>query len=114
MSEQEERVPTADRALFALSGLVAVAVGLGVAELSTSLNRAWRSPVEVVAEFVIDRAPQSITHFGIELFGRNDKKALVIGILVTLTILGLVVGALSRRRPVVGDIAFGVFAVIGA
>ena len=57
MSEQEERVPKGDRALFALSGVVAAAVGLGVAELSTSLNRAWRSPVEVVAEVVIDRAP---------------------------------------------------------
>ncbi|MET1039655.1 MAG: molybdopterin-dependent oxidoreductase [Acidimicrobiales bacterium] len=114
MSEQKERVPKGDRALFALSGLVAAAVGLAVAELSTSVNRAWRSPVEVVAEVVIDRAPQSITHFGIELFGRNDKKALVIGILVTLTIVGLVVGALSRRRPVVGDIAFGAFAVVGA
>jgi len=102
------------RALFAASGLVAAGVGLGLAELSTSVNRAWRSPVEVVAEVVIDQAPSSITKFGIEVFGKNDKLALVIGILVTLTIVGVVVGLLSRRRPIVGDVAFGLFAVAGA
>jgi len=107
--------PTGEhRLLFAVSGLVAAGVGLGVAELATSLNRAWRSPVEVVAEVVIDKAPSSITKFGIEVFGKNDKLALVVGILVALTVIGLVVGLASRRRPIVGDIAFGLFAVVGA
>ncbi len=110
----DERPTREHRLLFALSGLVAAGVGLGIAELSTSLNRAWRSPVEVVAEVVIDKAPSSVTKFGIELFGQNDKLALVIGILVALTIIGLVVGLASRRRPIVGDIAFGLFAVVGA
>ena len=111
----DEETPTSGHgALFALSGLVAAGVGLGIAELSTSLNRAWRSPVEVVAEVVIDKAPSSVTKFGIELFGTNDKLALVIGILVTLTIIGLVIGLASRRRPIVGDVAFALFAVVGA
>ena len=111
----DEETPTnGHRVLFAASGLVAAGVGLGVAELSTSLNRAWRSPVEVVAEVVIDKAPSSVTKFGIELFGTNDKLALVIGILVTLTIIGLVIGLASRRRPIVGDVAFALFAVVGA
>ena len=114
MSDAERPKGEQHRVLFAASGLVAAAVGLGLAELSTSLNRAWRSPVEVVAEVVIDKAPSTITKFGIEVFGTNDKLALVIGILVTLTIIGLVVGLASRRRPIVGDIAFGLFAVVGA
>ena len=67
-----------------------------------------------MAEVVIDKAPSSVTKFGIELFGQNDKLALVIGILVALTIIGLVVGLASRRRPIVGDIAFGLFAMVGA
>lgn len=98
----------------AASGLLAAATGLGAAELTTGITRTWRSPVEVVAEVVIDKAPSSVTKFGIELFGRNDKLALVIGVLVTLTLISLVVGVVSCRRPVVGVVAFAGFAFIGA
>jgi DMSO/TMAO reductase YedYZ molybdopterin-dependent catalytic subunit len=102
------------RVLHALSGLTAAAVGLGLAELVSGANRTWRSPVEVVAEVVIDEAPPSMTKFGIALFGQNDKLALVIGILATLTVVGLVVGAVSRKRPAVGDVAFAAFGAVGA
>ena len=98
----------------AASGLLAAAAGLGAAELTTGVTRSWRSPVEVVAEVVIDKAPSSVTEFGIELFGRNDKPALVIGVLVTLTLISLVVGLVSCRRPVVGVVALAGFALVGA
>ena len=98
----------------AASGLLAAAVGLGAAELTTGITRSWRSPVEVVAEVVIDKSPSSVTKFGIELFGRNDKLALVIGVLVTLTLISLVVGLVSCRRPGVGVVAFAGFALVGA
>lgn len=87
---------------------------LGVAELVAGLVRRWKSPVEAVAEFVIDESPSSVTKFGIRVFGTNDKLALVIGVLVVLTIIGLVVGVLSRRRPVVGYVAFAGFGLVGA
>ncbi len=98
----------------AASGFLAAAAGLGAAELTTGVTRSWRSPVEVVAEVVIDKAPSSVTKFGIELFGRNDKLALVIGVLVALTLISLVVGLVSCRRPVAGPVAFAGFALIGA
>ncbi len=98
----------------AASGFLAAAAGLGAAELTTGVARSWRSPVEVVAEVVIARAPSSVTKFGIEQFGRNDKLALVVGILATLALLSLVVGVASCRRPIAGPVAFSVFALIGA
>jgi DMSO/TMAO reductase YedYZ molybdopterin-dependent catalytic subunit len=98
----------------AASGLLAAVAGLGAAELTTGVTRSWRSPVEVVAEVVIDKAPSSVTKFGIELFGRNDKLALVIGVLVTLSLISLVVGVVSCRRPMVGVVAFAGFALVGA
>lgn len=107
-------LPWRVRALDALSGVVAAGVALGAAELVAGLTRSFASPVEAVAELVIDEAPPSMTKFGIELFGGNDKLALVVGILLILTVVGLVVGVLARRRPWIGHAAFGLFGLIGA
>ncbi|HMQ24604.1 MAG TPA: molybdopterin-dependent oxidoreductase, partial [Acidimicrobiales bacterium] len=98
----------------ATAGLVAATAGLAAAELTTGLTRTWRSPVEVVAEVVIDKAPPSVTRFGIEVFGKNDKLALVVGILAVLAVVGLIVGLVAARRPVAGPVAFGAFALVGA
>lgn len=113
MTPPDER-PERHRLRSAVSGLVAAAVGLAAAELVSGIARAWRSPVEVVAEVVIDKAPQRVTKLGIEWFGRNDKLALVIGTLAVLALVSLVVGLLAERRPMVGPIAFGAFALLGA
>ena len=98
----------------AASGVLAAAAGLGAAELATGVTRTWRSPVEVVAEVVIDKAPSSVTKFGIEVFGKNDKLALVVGTLLALTVISVVVGLVSCRRPAVGVVAFAGFALVGA
>ncbi|MBL8777568.1 MAG: molybdopterin-dependent oxidoreductase [Acidimicrobiales bacterium] len=113
--DDHDAAPAGHRRLrCAASGLLAAAVGLGAAELTTGLVRSWRSPVEVVAEVVIDKAPSSVTRFGIEVFGKNDKLALIIGILAALTVISLVVGLLSCRRPFAGVVAFAGFALVGA
>ena len=111
----EHHHPTSSgRLRAATAGLLAAAVGLAAAELTTAITRAWRSPVESVAEVVIDRAPRPVTKFAIEQFGSNDKLALVVGILATLAVVGVVVGLASRRRAVAGPVAFAAFALIGA
>lgn len=102
------------RVLDAVTGLIAAAAALGAAELAAGLVRRWKSPVEAVAEYVIDEAPRSVTKFGIRVFGGNDKLALVVGVLVTLAIIAIVVGLLSRRRPAVGYVAFAGFGLVGA
>ena len=107
-------VHTTARLPAAASGLVAAALGLGAGELVAGFARSLRSPVEAVANSVIDRSPQSVTKFGIETFGSNDKLALVVSILLILALAAPLVGVLSRRRPVVGDVAFGGVALVGA
>lgn len=101
------------RARAAVSGLIAAGVALGAGELVSGLVQTWASPVRAVAEVVIDRSPSSVTRFGIETFGTNDKLALIVGIVVILALLAPVVGIVARRRPIVGDGAFAVLGLVG-
>lgn len=89
-------------------------MALGTGELVAGLAPQLRSPVEAVASEVIDRAPRSVERFAIETFGSNDKFALIIGTLVLSAVLGIVFGIVSRRRPWIGTLGFGGFALLGA
>ena len=73
----------------------------------------WRSPIEAVAESVIDRSPSSVTRFGIRTFGTNDKVALIVGIVIILAIAAPLLGLAARRRPLAGVAGFAVFGVVG-
>ena len=98
-----------------LSGLVAAAVALAVAELLSGLHRTWRSPVLDVGDRVIDAAPSFVKDFAIDTFGTNDKPALLIGIGVFLAVYAAVVGLVAlRHRFVAGIVGVGLFGVIGA
>ncbi|MFP5320568.1 MAG: molybdopterin-dependent oxidoreductase [Acidimicrobiia bacterium] len=97
----------------ALLVTVAAIVAVGTGELAAGAVQAWQSPVEAVAESVIDRSPSSVTRFGIRTFGTNDKLALVVGILVLLAIAAPLLGLASRRRPAVALAAFGAFGAVG-
>ena len=98
-----------------LSGLVVAGIALGVAELLSGLNRAWRSPVLDVGDRLIDRAPPFVKEFAINTFGTNDKVALLVGIGVFLAIYAAVMGILAlRHRFILGAVGIGLFGVIGA
>ncbi len=109
----DERDNRVTRTTAAFCGVVSAAVALATGEFAAGLVRSWASPVEAVAETVIDEAPSSVTRFGIETFGSNDKPALVIGILVVLAVLAVPVGVFGRRRPVVATVAFAVLGLVG-
>ena len=104
------RTPKLHAALWASAAAV---VALGVGEMAAGLVQRWRSPIEAVAESVIDRSPSAVTRFGIETFGTNDKVALIVGILVIIAIAAPLLGIAARRRPLAGPIGFTVFGVAG-
>jgi DMSO/TMAO reductase YedYZ molybdopterin-dependent catalytic subunit len=108
------RVERPSRTIAALSGLVAAALALAVAELFAGFNRSWRSPVLDVGDRVIDAAPPFVKEFAIDTFGPNDKPALLIGIAVILGIYAAVVGIVALRRNfVAGLVGIAVFGAIG-
>jgi DMSO/TMAO reductase YedYZ molybdopterin-dependent catalytic subunit len=109
-----EHPTTPNRLPAATAFVVAAGVALGTGELAAGIVRSWRSPVEAVAETVIDRSPSAVTRFGIETFGTNDKLALIVGILLTIALLAPLLGVLARKRPWIAVVAFGAFGIAGA
>jgi hypothetical protein len=101
------------RVAAAVAGIVSAAAALGTGELAAGLDGRLSSPDESVATKTINSVPLSLERFAIETFGKNDKLALVIGILVFSVIFGAVLGLASRRRPLVGTVGLAVFALIG-
>ncbi|MGD9704768.1 MAG: molybdopterin-dependent oxidoreductase [Acidimicrobiia bacterium] len=92
-------------------GVLAAALGLGIAEMVAGTSRRLASPVVSIGDRVIDRVPAGIKQLAIDWFGTNDKTALVVGILVVLAILAAPVGIATVRGR--RDIAIGAAVVLG-
>jgi DMSO/TMAO reductase YedYZ molybdopterin-dependent catalytic subunit len=101
----------------ALSGVAAVAFGLGVAELVAGLLAPRASPVLVVGSLLIDLAPPWAKDAAIALFGTGDKAALLVGIGIVLVAVAGFAGWLHTRQPLLARIliaAGGVFGIVAA
>ena len=79
--------------------MLAAALGVAVAELIGGLVQSAGSPVVAVGGFVIDNVPPGVKDLAIELFGTNDKTALIVGTLIALALIGTGLGVLVRGRP---------------
>lgn len=108
------QVPVASRGRAAVAGVVAAAVALGAGELVVgAVGVDDPSLVSAVGSEFIDRIGASIKDLAIELFGTNDKLALVVGIVVVSLLLGAGLGVLARRRFWIGAAGFAAFGVVG-
>ena len=94
-------------------GLVAAIVALGVAELVASASSALRSPIIDVGNRVVDLAPPFVKDLAIRWFASDDKKALLIGIAVLLTLYAGAAGVLALRHLRLGVAAIGAFGLVG-
>ncbi|WP_053205289.1 molybdopterin-dependent oxidoreductase [Jiangella muralis] len=96
----------------ALAGVVALGLGLAVAEIvAGALGRA-ETPVVAVGEEFIDHTPGWLKDFAVETFGTNDKTVLLAGMGVVLVLLGAVIGLLTARSRGIGLLAATVLLVI--
>jgi DMSO/TMAO reductase YedYZ molybdopterin-dependent catalytic subunit len=104
---------TLPRRLGALAGLLAAAMSLAVAELlGGALDVA--SPVVAVGGWVIDHVPPFVKTFAIRTFGTNDKRALIVGTLISLAVAAAVLGVIATRRLAVGLCGVAAFGLVGA
>ncbi len=92
-----------------LSGGVAICLGLLLAAI-VDVN----SPLDSVGSEFIDRTPKWLKIRAVDWFGTNDKLALRIGMIGTISLFALAVGFFARRWPKLGPISFVVFGVFGA
>ena len=90
----------------ALAGAVAAGVALGVAELVSGLAGEGPSLVSAIGTEFIDRFAGSLKDLAVELFGTNDKPALIVGIVVVALALGAVFGVVASRRFWLGAAGF--------
>ncbi len=97
----------------AIAGVVAAGVALGVGELVCGIAGSDVGLVSAVGSEFIDRFAASLKNLAVQLFGTNDKAALVVGIVVVSLALGAALGKASIRRPWVGVAGFAAFGVVG-
>ncbi len=100
-----------------MTGLLAAAVALGVAELVASAIGPESSPLIAVGNGFIDLTPRPLKEFAIRTFGENDKNALLIGTGALIAAFGVLVGLVTSRRRwygVAGIVLFGAVGVVAA
>ena len=96
-----------------LSGILAVAVALGVAELVAALLGAT-SLVAAVGDYVVDHSPGDLTKAVIDALGTKDKPALLLGIVASSLGLGVLLGLAAPHRFIAGIAGFAVLGIVGA
>jgi hypothetical protein len=95
-----------------LSGLLAGAAGLVVAELVGRVVPGGSSPVLAVANRVVDLTPTALRGPAIEATGNADKPLLLAGILLVVGLLAAYGGGLAARRPGAAEALIGGLAVV--
>jgi len=95
-----------------VSGLLAAAVALGAAEFVAGLL-GQVSLVVSVGDAVVDLLPSAFVKLAIEVFGTNDKPALLVTIVLVSLGAGALLGPTVARRPRAGIVAFAGFALVG-
>ncbi|REK23115.1 MAG: hypothetical protein DWQ40_02580 [Actinobacteria bacterium] len=96
------------------SGALAAGLALGVSELVAGLVGSLPSLIESLGNWVIDVVPPPVKDWAIDVFGTNDKLALLIGIGLVTLILGALVGLFARKRFWLAVVVFAGFGVVAA
>ena len=95
-------------------GVASGAVALGVAHLVSALDSRASSPIVAVGSTAIDIAPEWLKSLAIRTFGAQDKLVLLVGIGAVVTVLAVVLGVASLRRPRIGLAGLTLLAAAGA
>jgi DMSO/TMAO reductase YedYZ molybdopterin-dependent catalytic subunit len=106
--------PTTPPFRGAVVGVLTALFALGVAEVAASLIDDQSSPLVAVGSAAIDGTPEWLKSFAIRTFGSNDKRALIVGMLVVILIIAALLGIASIRRPWVGFTGLWILATVGA
>jgi DMSO/TMAO reductase YedYZ molybdopterin-dependent catalytic subunit len=97
----------------AFAGISAGAVALGVAEVVAVATGPRSAPLVAVGGVVVDRVPEPVKAFAIDVFYTYDKVALLVGTLLLVMLFAAVIGVLAMRRLWAGLVGLAVFAGIG-
>jgi DMSO/TMAO reductase YedYZ molybdopterin-dependent catalytic subunit len=99
--------------LGALAGALGAAASLAVIELVTLLDSTGDSVTEATGNAFIDAFAASLKDIAIEVFGKNDKAALLIGTAIIAMAIGAWLGMRAIERPLTVVVGFATFAGLG-
>ncbi|MFD0927350.1 molybdopterin-dependent oxidoreductase [Williamsia deligens] len=105
--------PAPQRALSALSGVVAAGVALGVGQFVAAFLDRAAGPLLAVGSATIDATPTPVREFAIDTFGTGDKTALIVGTCIVIAVIAAVAGSVERPRRPWGSVVFVAFGVLG-
>jgi hypothetical protein len=97
-----------------VTGFLAAALAIGVANLAAAFVRPQASPIIAVGGAFIDRTPPALKNFAVAKFGENDKNMLLLGMYVTIALLAVFIGMIAWRHISVGVAGIGLFGAFGA
>jgi hypothetical protein len=97
-----------------ITGFLAAAVAIGIANLVAAFVRPQASPIIAVGGAFIDRTPSALKNFAVEKFGENDKNMLLLGMYVTIALIAIAIGIFAWRRAAIGVAGIGLFGLFGA
>jgi len=97
-----------------VTGFLAAAVSIGVANLGAAFIRPQASPIIAVGGAFIDRTPPALKNFAVAKFGENDKNMLLLGMYVTIALLAVFIGMIAWRHLPVGVLGIALFGAFGA
>ena len=98
----------------ALSGVLAAAVTLAVAQLVAAVVSPPADPFVAVGDAFVDATPAWLKDFAIGAFGVHDKTALLVSMGLVIALVAAGVGMLARSRPWVGPTAVALLGAAGA
>ena len=105
----------ADAANGLVAGLLTVGLSTLVAALLEGVGRTGgqAAPIAAVSSAFVDRTPPWLKDLAIAAFGTNDKRALLVGVVVVLAALCALIGVLARTRLTAALVAFSALGAAG-
>jgi hypothetical protein len=115
-SDQEHRRELRRRGLVvgAITGVLATATASAVSILAAAFVRPQASPLLAAYDAFIDRMPAALRNFTAVHFGTHGRDVLLLGLYVSVALLGLGIGMLARRAAALGVAGLATLSVLGA
>jgi DMSO/TMAO reductase YedYZ molybdopterin-dependent catalytic subunit len=98
----------------ASAGLLAGAAGVALAEAVAALLSGVTSPLLAVSNRAVDLTPRPVKEWAVATFGSADKAVLLCGVVATVAVALLALGALGVRRPRAAVAGLVVLNLVGA
>ena len=115
-ADQDNRRESRRRGLLvgAMTGFLTTATASAVSVLAAAFVRPQASPILAVYDVFTDRMPAVLRDFMAAHFGTHGRTVLLLGLYISIALLGLVIGMLARRAAALGVAGLAVLSVLGA